>query len=117
MMKSVFLKGITLGIVLASSAYAAATGFSGNTIHVKTPGFGELYFAMDEDGTFQRSDGVSGTWTYDGATLCYHVEAQKDLCGAFDGSKKVGDHWEDAAWDGEGTAQIHLMPGVELPAH
>ncbi len=116
-MKSTTLTGVALSLLMASSsAIAASGGFTGNTIHVQTPGLGELFFAVAEDGTFNRPDGVSGTWSYDGTTLCFHVEAEKDLCGAFDGTKQVGDHWEDAAWDGNGMAQIHLMPGLDLPS-
>ncbi len=118
MIKSTLLTGAALALLMAgSSAFAASGGFVGNTIHVKTAGAGEVFYAMAEDGALTGTDGTSGTWTFDGATLCFQVEAQEDFCGVFDGSKQVGDHWEDAAWDGNGTAQIHLMEGTNLPAH
>lgn len=117
MMKSTALTGIALGLLMAgSSAFAASGGFVGNTIHVITPGAGEVFYAMAEDGTLTGTDGTSGKWAYDGTSLCFQVETQEDFCGAFDGSKQVGDSWEDAAWDGNGTAQIHLMQGLNLPA-
>lgn len=106
---------ILLSVLMTNGAVRAdEPGFAGNTIHSKAAGYGELFFAVATDGTFERSDDVSGTWTFDGSTLCFIVEGQDDLCGIFDGSKQVGDRWEEVAWDGNGMAVIHIMEGAFL---
>ena len=97
------------------AAYAGDAGFSGNTIHSESPGFGVLSFAMAKDGTFGRSDGITGTWKFENGTLCYFADGQDDLCGVFDGSKQVGDKWQEAAWDGNGDAQLWITAGLDHP--
>lgn len=92
-----------------SAALAASAGFVDNTIHSTTDSFGALSFYVDADGSYQTSNGDSGSWTFDGSTLCFD-----DLCGAFDGSMGPGDSWEDAAWDGNGLAQISIEAGNAL---
>ena len=99
----------------AMSAFAGDLGFSGNTIHSESPGFGTLSFAMADDGTFGRSDGVTGTWKFESGTLCYFAEGQDDLCGVFDASKQVGDKWQEAAWDGNGNAELWITAGLDHP--
>ncbi len=100
------------GGFLAGSALAQSAGFIGNTIISETPGFGALSFAVAEDGTFTRSDGLSGTWTLEGDQLCFFVEGQDDLCGPFDVTKQAGDSWEEVAWDGNGMAKISITAGL-----
>lgn len=90
-------------------AFAASAGFIGNTIVTTTDTWGELSFYVDPDGTYQTSNGDSGSWSYDGSTLCFD-----DLCGPFDGSMGPGDSWEDTAWDGNGMAQISIVSGNAL---
>lgn len=105
------------GLIASADGRAEDPGFAGNTIHSIAEGFGELFFAVAKDGTFKRSDGVSGTWTFDGSNLCFVAEGQDDLCGLFDGSKQVGDRWEEVAWDGNGMATLHIMEGEVLGAN
>lgn len=93
----------------AGSALAAAGGFVGNTIVTTTDTWGELAFYVNPDGSYESSGGGSGSWSYDGSTLCFD-----DLCGPFDGSKGPGDSWSDAAWDGNGEAEISIEPGKAL---
>ena len=83
------------GGLIASSAFAQSAGFIGNTIISETTSFGALSFAVAEDGTFTRSDGISGTWTLEGDQLCFFAEGQDDLCGYFDAAKQAGDSWAD----------------------
>lgn len=91
------------------SAGAASAGFVGNTIVTTTDSWGDLSFYVDPDGSYQASNGDSGSWTYDGSTLCFD-----DLCGPFDASKGPGDSWEDTAWDGNGAAKISIVSGNAL---
>ena len=93
----------------ASTALAATPGFVGNTIVTTTDTWGELSFYVAPDGAYKSSSGGSGSWSYDGSTLCFD-----DLCGSFDGSKGPGDSWSDAAWDGNGEAEISIEAGNTL---
>lgn len=111
-MKKLIIASMMLTIAAVTPAFAAEPGFVGNTIVLEAAGFGRLTFAMGADKKFTRSDGVTGTWTYDGSTLCFHAEGQDDLCGYFNGSKHVGENWEDPAWDGNGNAQITILEGL-----
>jgi hypothetical protein len=113
-MKKAILSTVALLALVASNtaSWADGPGFAGNTIHSVTPGFGTLWFSMGADHTFTRSDGVSGTWDFDGSTLCYHAEGQDDLCGLFDGSKNAGDSWSEVAWDGNGDGNLSISAGL-----
>lgn len=100
---------ITMLFVCASAALAATAGFVGNTIVTTTDTWGELSFYVAPDGTYESSSGDSGSWSFDGTTLCFD-----DLCGPFDGSKGPGDNWSDTAWDGNGEAEITIESGKAL---
>lgn len=94
---------------VATTAMAASAGFIGNTIVSETAGYGELSFYVDPDGTYETSNGDSGSWSFDGSTLCFD-----DLCGPFDASKGPGDSWEAPAWDGNGAASLSIEAGNTL---
>ncbi len=102
-------------LITSSAVLAQSAGFIGNTIVSETPGLGALSFAVAEDGTYTRSDGISGAWKLDGDTLCFYADGQDDLCGPFDLSKQAGDSWEEEAWDGSGIATLSINPGLDLP--
>ncbi len=107
MIRTVFLAA--LAAFAAGAAYAASAGFIGNTIVSETPTYGELSFYVDPDGSYETSNGDSGSWSFDGSTLCFD-----DLCGPFDASKGPGDSWSAPAWDGNGTAQLSIEEGNAL---
>lgn len=104
-----FAIAVTALFLGAAPALAAAAGFVGNTIVTTTDSWGDLSFYVSPDGTYESSSGTSGTWSYDGSTLCFD-----DLCGPFDGSKGPGDSWSDTAWDGNGDAEISIASGKSL---
>ncbi len=104
-----FVIALTALIVGATAAFASAAGFVGNTIVTTTDTWGELAFYVAPDGSYESSSGGSGSWSYDGSTLCFD-----DLCGPFDGSKGPGDSWSDTAWDGNGEAEISIEAGNAL---
>jgi len=98
-----------LGALGLSGAHAEGGGFVGNTVTVEAGGAPAVSIYIAEDGTYAASDGTSGAWTFDGATLCFN-----DMCGPFDGSKGPGDTWEDQSWGGDGTATITITEGDAL---
>ena len=102
---AVALAGLA-GLGLGAAALAADAGFVGNTIVSQTESYGSLSFFLAEDGTFEGSDGSSGSWTYDGETLCFD-----DFCGPMDGSKGPGDAWEGVDWGNGGPAQLSIVAG------
>lgn len=95
-----------------SAAAASDPGFSGNTVHITGSSGDTLSYAMTAEGTFTSTDGSSGTWDYDGETLCYRVEGLEGLCGAMDGSKQPGESWEQPSWGGEDTLQVSISEGL-----
>lgn len=103
-------------LLAISPVLADTPGFVGNTINSETPSFGLLKFAVSADQTYTDSNGVAGTWAWDAAseTLCFHSDAPEPLCGHFDPTKKAGDTWEEAAWDGNGMANLSLNAGTVL---
>mgnify|MGYP000111893488 CR=1 FL=1 len=107
MIRTVFLAAAAA--LAAGAAYAASAGFIGNTIVSETPTYGELSFYVAPDGSYETSNGDSGSWSFDGSTLCFD-----DLCGPFDASKGPGDSWSAPAWDGNGTAQLTIEEGNAL---
>ena len=112
-MKKHWIASIVVSTALmVTPALAEQAGFIGNTIVSETAGFGALSFAVAEDGTYTRSDGISGTWTLEGDQLCFSAEGQDDLCGYFDVTKQPGDSWEDEAWDGNGMAKLSIKAGL-----
>jgi len=107
------LRGLRLALAAAcaaplafGAALAADAGFVGHTIVSETPSYGSLSFYVAEDGTYKGSNGDTGSWTFDGETLCFD-----DFCGAFDGSKGPGDAWEGVDWGTGEAAQLHIEEG------
>ncbi|MEL7028376.1 MAG: hypothetical protein AAGL49_04020 [Pseudomonadota bacterium] len=101
-----FLAPAAAALALMSAPALAEPGFVGNTIVSETESYGSLSFYLAEDGSFKGSDGSSGSWSYDGETLCFD-----DFCGAFDGSKSVGDSWEGVDWGTGAPASVSIVAG------
>lgn len=108
LMLVVFTTVIGLGTAIAGEA-----GFVGHTIHVSSASYGNMSFAIKQDGTYADAAGAAGTWTLEGETLCFHASSQDPLCGHVDTTKKPGDEWEDTAWDGNGMAKLSITAGTQ----
>lgn len=113
-MRKLMVASLVASALLMGPALAGEPGFVGNTIKSQTPTWGMLSFFVGKDGSYKASDGTAGKWTYEGDKLCFNSGQGDPLCGKFDAAKKVGDVWEDAAWDGNGMAKITLVAGESL---
>jgi len=96
---------------------AIGAGYLGNTVVVIDPAGEEVSWQFQEDGTFASSDGLSGTYTIDGTSLCFHAVVEEDpveFCTtSYVPDAAVGDTWTSAIGDGDGVATIRIDAGQD----
>jgi len=94
---------------------AIGAGYIGTTVVVINPDGSEVSWLFDEDGSFANSDGLAGTYTVDGTSLCFHAEVEEgpvEFCTtSYDPDAAAGDTWTSVVGDGGGEATIRIDAG------
>jgi hypothetical protein len=81
----------------------------GHTVTVTTPD-GSWDTTFHDDGTFDDTRGVTGTWTFDGE-LCITApngEGEQSQCGPWNESANAGDSWATHGWSSDGSTEITI---------
>lgn len=95
--------------------HAIGAGYIGNTVVVIDPAGAEVSWLFEEDGSFTSSDGLAGTYTVDGTSLCFHAQVEEgpvEFCTtSYDPDATAGDTWTSSDGDGDGEATIRIDAG------
>lgn len=105
-MKSMFAGAAALALLAAPAALAddIGAGYLGNTVVVSYDDGREVSWFFESDGTFTNSDGLTGSYTVDGVTLCFSAETDAgtaEFCTeSYNPDAAAGDSWTDTGDDG-----------------
>jgi len=87
------------------------TAMLSNTMRVTSKGGGVQSWMFHKDGSLTSLENVTGTWEFDGETLCtLYGEKTAPGCWALPKGKAVGDQWDQIVSSGK-VLQISIVEG------
>jgi hypothetical protein len=102
-------------LALAAAPAGDLSGAIGNVLVMRGhPALGEVRMKLERGGGYEADLGdgsvLKGTWTSDGAKLCFFARTLPRGCDTSTFGKKVGDHWQVAIPRSDKAIEMSLEP-------